>query len=166
MSNLDIPVDETAACRDEFVELVVRHMEGQLTGSQRDRFNTLVAEDAGNRRALVDISRHAYLLMSGVGLTAAEQAPGSDGSNDEYGKELKDESPADEPHYVVPPVHPSSFIFHSIPIARGLVLSYVAVILLLGFGILVAWTWAPPRPRHDCRRAAEFTCGLGQHRAI
>ena len=77
MSDVTSHTGDTGNPGDEFVELAVRYLEGQLTESQRERFNALLAEDAGNREAFGNLCTCAYLLASSVGCDAAEDAAAS-----------------------------------------------------------------------------------------
>jgi len=66
---------DTTNSGGEIVELGARYLEGHLTKSQRERFNALLSEDAGNREAFGDLCACAYLLWSAFDGDAAEDAP-------------------------------------------------------------------------------------------
>ena len=68
------PTDDSENPGDPVVELAIRYLEGELTGPQRERFNALLAEDAGNREAFGNLCTCAYLLASSVDFDAAENA--------------------------------------------------------------------------------------------
>jgi hypothetical protein len=74
MSESKIQVDAAPDSDDDFVELVVRHLEGRLTRSQRGRLNAFLAEDPDRRDAFVALCTQACLLASYVNLGAAESA--------------------------------------------------------------------------------------------
>ncbi len=68
MNEGDAQFDPAAALGDELMELVVLYLEGRLTGPQRDRLNSLLAEDPCNRDTFVAVCTHASLLASCVGI--------------------------------------------------------------------------------------------------
>ncbi len=68
MNEGDVQFDPAAASGDELMEMVVLHLEGRLTGPQRDRLNALLAEDPSNRDTFVAVCTHASLLASCVGI--------------------------------------------------------------------------------------------------
>ncbi len=74
MSDPISPTDDRDNPGDTVVELAVRYLEGELSVSQRERFNALLAEDAGSREAFGNLCTCAYLLASSVDRDAAEDA--------------------------------------------------------------------------------------------
>ena len=78
MSDATSPTGQTSDTTNpggELVELGVRYLEGHLTKSQCERFNALLAEDAGNREAFGNLCACAYLLGSAFDGDAAEDVP-------------------------------------------------------------------------------------------
>ncbi len=70
MNDADLQLDSDRGLTDEFVELVVRHLEGGLTAPQADRLNRFLTDDAGCRDTFVALCTQASLMASSVGIDA------------------------------------------------------------------------------------------------
>ena len=72
MSELPIHVESVGESGDDFVELVVRHLEGRLEPSERERLNAFLAEDSDKRDTFVALCTHACLLASYIDADATD----------------------------------------------------------------------------------------------
>ena len=70
MNDADLQLDSDRGLTDEFVELVVRHLEGGLTAPQADRLNRFLTDDADCRDTFVALCTQASLMASSVGIDA------------------------------------------------------------------------------------------------
>ncbi len=73
MNDQQLQLDAPADPADQFVELVIRHLDGRLSEPERLRLNVLLAEDPANREAFVATCTHACLLASGVGIGEGDE---------------------------------------------------------------------------------------------
>ncbi|NLF06936.1 MAG: hypothetical protein GX594_03020 [Pirellulaceae bacterium] len=145
MNNSNSQCDAAESQGDEFLELVVCHLEGRLAAAERARLNHLLSESSGNRDLFVAVCTQASMLASCVGIDAEQNEP-------EYGveaaaREESDLEPAEPPPQPLPASTPLSIPF-STPFDDGFVFSYMVAsvfvcLLLLGF-----WAYKVS-PNHD-----------------
>ena len=124
---------DPAASGDELMELAVFHLEGRLSGPQRTRLNTLLAEDAGNRETFVAVCTQATLLAScagfdvepGDGFAPAAEAAGP---------------PPSALPFATPPLTTSHYPLATNFVGSG-VFSYMVATVILGVMLLGAWAF-------------------------
>ena len=125
---------ERCAMSDEVKILIHAHLDGELTEEQRRRLAGWLGESSANVERFVEECRlHSELfdlhcragedLLSAA--TPAESRPAGRGAS------FRDGAAAGAP----------AFVFHQFPSSLGVPLTYAAVALLLGIGLLAAGTW-------------------------
>ena len=72
MNAFDTQAGEMHEAADDFIELVVRHLEGRLTPEESARLNARLAEDAASRDHFVALCTQACLLASHVEIGVEE----------------------------------------------------------------------------------------------
>ena len=159
MSDRIAQFDAAESPGDEVLELAVIHLEGRLTDRQRDRLNTLLATDAGNRDRFVALCAHASILASCVGTDEGQEESAHAGSA--YGSRDR-ESGGDAPvessvgaavnlpchydsksEYSCPPFPSLSTTHHPLPtnFTDGPVFSYMVATVVLCVMVLSAWAY-------------------------
>lgn len=131
MSNADLQVGNLDDWNDDFVELVVCYLEGELSDSQRDRLKAFLAEDVDNRDAFVTLCFQASLLTACVNIGAA-----SDNFSPAEESALSRAASSPAPGFLGDTWNGMvGYFSHGGPLVY---LTYLAAILVCGLGLLAA----------------------------